>query len=67
MLANVVFVILGGAVVLALSAAPALFGGNLSVPLLVISFVWGAFLALVALSRVGSAAEIWRRLRSEPR
>lgn len=67
MLVNVAFVALGGLVVLALSAIPALFGGDLSVPLLVISFVWGVFLALVALSRHGSAAEVWRRLRSAPR
>lgn len=67
MLANVAFVILGGLVLLGLSATPALFGGDLSVPLLVISFGWGAFFAYVALSRHGSAAEVWRRLRSAPR
>ena len=67
MLANVAFVVLGGLVFLGLSATPALFGGDLSVPLLVISFVWGAFAAFVAVSRYGSAAEVWRRLRSAPR
>ena len=67
MIANVAFVMLGGLVLLGLSATPALFGGDLSVPLLVISFGWGVFLALVALSRHGSAAEVWRRLRSAPR
>lgn len=63
-LANAMFVVLSGLVMLGLSATPALFGGDLSVPLLVISFGWGVFLALVALSRLGSAAEVWRRLRS---
>lgn len=67
MLGNAVLVLLGGAVLLALSATPALFGGDLSVPLLVISFVWGAFLAVVAISRYGSAAEVWRRLRARRR
>ena len=67
MLANVAFVLLGGLVVLALSATPALFGGDLSVPLLVISFGGGVFLARVAISRHGSAAEVWRKLRSAPR
>ena len=66
MVANVMFVIAGGLAVLALSATPALFGGDLSVPLLVISFLWGAFLARVAIARLGSAAEVWRRLRSRP-
>lgn len=64
MLANVVFLILGGLALLALSATPALFGGDLSVPLLVISFLGGVFLARVALLRHGSAAEVWRKLRS---
>jgi hypothetical protein len=64
---NVLFALGGGLALLALSATPALFGGELSVPLLVISFGWGVFLAFVALSRVGSAAEVWRRLRSSPR
>lgn len=67
MIANVLFVVLGGLIVLALSATPALFGGDLSVPLLVISFAWGAFLAIVAISRYGSAVEVWRKLRSAPR
>ena len=67
MLANVALALFGGLVFLALSATPALFGGDLSVPLLVISFGWGAFLALVVISRYGSAAEAWRKLRSAPR
>lgn len=66
MVANVAFAVLGGLVFLALSATPALFGGELSVPLLVISFGWGVFAALIAVSRYGSAAAIWRRLRSSP-
>ena len=67
MLANAAFALLAGLVVLALSATPALFGGNLSVPLLLINFGWGVFLALIAISRHGSAAEVWRKLRSAPR
>lgn len=67
MLANVVFGILAGLVGLALSATPALFGGDLSVALLVISFGMGVFAAYVAIQRHGSAAEVWRKLRSAPR
>lgn len=67
MVLNVLFAILGGLVFLGLSATPALFGGDLSVPLLVISFAWGVFLALFVISRYGSAAEAWRKLRSAPR
>ncbi|HYO60442.1 MAG TPA: hypothetical protein VEU29_00915 [Actinomycetota bacterium] len=66
MLANAAVVILGGLVALALSATPALFGGDLSPALLVISFLWGGFLALVAVSRHGSAAAVWRKLRRPP-
>lgn len=67
MLGNIALVVAAGIVVLGLSATPALFGGELSVPLLVISFLWGAFLARVAILRHGSAAAVWRRLRSKPR
>jgi hypothetical protein len=66
-LVNVLFVVFGGLLLLALSATPALFGGDLSIPLLVISFGWGVFLALVLVRYHGSAAEVWRKLRSAPR
>lgn len=65
-LANVAFVILSGLVVLALSATPALFGGDLSVPLLVISFGWGVFFGVLALRHFGSAAAAWRHWTSRP-
>lgn len=64
MLANLAFAIAAGLVFLALSASPALFGGELSVPLLVISFGFGVFLARVMIARHGSATEALRKLRS---
>lgn len=67
MLANLVLGLVGGLVALALSATPALFGGDLSIALLVISFGMGVFAAYVAIKRHGSAVEVWRKLRSAPR
>lgn len=67
MLANAIFVVLWGLGCVALSSFPALFGGDLSVPLLVIFFGWGVFMALLMLRHFGSAAAAWRHWTSPPR
>lgn len=67
MIVNVLFVFLSGVVTLLLSSVPALFGGDLSPTLLVISFVWGVFVGLFLLRYYGSVAAIWRYWGSPPR
>ena len=66
MLANVAFVMAAGLVSLGLSALFALIGSDLSIPLLVLSFIFGAFWAWVEVNRHGSAAAVWRKLRQPP-
>jgi hypothetical protein len=66
MLANVAFVLFSGLLLLGLSATPALFRGDLSPTLLVISFVWGVFMGILMLRHYGSAAAAWRRWTSPP-
>ena len=65
-LANLALLILSGIAVLALSAVPALFGGDLSPTLLVISFGWGVFMGVLMLRHHGSAAAAWRYWTSPP-
>lgn len=66
MLANVLFAVGAGLLTLVLSATPALFGGDLSIPLLVISFGFGLFLGIVTVRHHGSAAAAWRHWKSPP-
>ena len=55
-----------GLAMVALTAVFALIGSDLSPTFLVLTFVFGAFCARVAILRHGSAAEVWRRLREPP-
>jgi hypothetical protein len=64
---NVTFLVLSGLATVALSATPALFGGNLPTILLVISFAWGVFMGILMLRHHGSAAAAWRYWTSPPR
>jgi hypothetical protein len=64
---NAAFVVLCGLAAAGVSALFALAGSDLSVTLLAVSFLFGAFGAWVAIGRHGSAAEVWRRLRQPPR
>ena len=66
MLGNVVFMSVAGLVSVALVAIFALIGSDMSPTFLVLTFVFGAFCARVAILRYGSAAEVWRRLRQPP-
>lgn len=66
MLANVLLMVVAGLVSVALTALFALIGSDMSPTFLVLSFVFGAFCARVAILRHGSAAAVWRRLRQPP-
>ncbi len=58
--------VVAGLATVALTAVFALIGSDMSPTFLVLSFVFGAFCARVAILRYGSAAEVWRRLRQPP-
>lgn len=66
MIANLTFMTLAGLASVALTTVFALIGSDMSATLLVLSFVFGAFCARVAILRHGSAGAVWRRLREPP-
>ena len=66
MVANLLFMTAAGLACVGLTALFALIGSDMSPTFLVLTFIFGAFCARVAILRYGSAAEVWRRLRRPP-
>ena len=67
MLANAAFLTASGLFSAAVSAFPALLGGDLSPTLMALSFGMGVFVGLLTLRHHGSAAAAWRYWSSPPR